>query len=508
MLGNNPLEVLLIKNGGTDEIEDLSNTNLQYICADAWEIPALQNSFPNAVVNSYCSFAPGGNNNAITGTVRMDSDNNGCSAADIALHNFKLNVSGTAQNGALFTNSNGGYTQYAGTETVTITPYFENPAYFNATPAQITQTFTGTGNVVNTDFCITPNGVHPDLEISILPLIDARPGFEAVYQIVVHNKGNQIHSGAISFLFDETVLDYVTGSPVPPATTSGNVSWNFTGLMPTESYTVLVMLSVNSPVESPAVNINDILTFTANIATTGTDETPADNIAVLNQVVIGSFDPNDKQVAEGATITPEQVGGYLHYIIRFQNSGTAEAINVVVKDMLAENLDWSTFQPISASHQYRATLNSNRAEFFFEGINLPAEEDDEPASHGFISFKIKPEAGAALGDVFENTAEIYFDYNAPIVTNTVETTVALLSNVDFDFNRYITAYPNPAKDIITLSVQQDINVNEINIYNMQGQLVLTTTGSLTVNTASLATGNYILQAVTDKGVTAQEIVKM
>ncbi len=59
----------------------------------------------------------------------------------------------------------------------------------------------------------------------------------------------------------------------------------------------------------------------------------------MNQTVVNSFDPNDKTCLEGATIPPSAVGKYVHYMIRFENKGTAEAQNVVVKDMIdTENL--------------------------------------------------------------------------------------------------------------------------------------------------------------------------
>ena len=98
------------------------------------------------------------------------------------------------------------------------------------------------------------------------------------------------------------------------------------------------------------MNIGDILNFTATISPVSGDETVADNSFILNEVVRGSFDPNDKTCLEGDTMTPEQVGKYLHYLIRFQNSGTAAAENIVVKDIIdTEKYDVNSLELVSSS---------------------------------------------------------------------------------------------------------------------------------------------------------------
>ena len=48
-------------------------------------------------------------------------------------------------------------------------------------------------------------------------------------------------------------------------------------------------------------------------------------------------------------------------------------------------------------------------------------ENNEPESHGYILYKIKPIEGIEIGDIVINDAFIFFDYNQPIHTNTVST---------------------------------------------------------------------------------------
>src|SRR5690606_17379263 len=98
-------------------------------------------------------------------------------------------------------------------------------------------------------------------------------------------------------------------------------------------------------------------------------------------------------------------------IVRFQNTGTASAINVRILDTLHPKLDWNTLVPITASHDYYVhTFNGNQVEFIFEDINLPHEAENEPESHGFIAYKIKPKIDVQVGDIISGDARIYFDF--------------------------------------------------------------------------------------------------
>jgi uncharacterized repeat protein (TIGR01451 family) len=111
----------------------------------------------------------------------------------------------------------------------------------------------------------------------------------------------------------------------------------------------------------------------------------------------------------------------LEYKIRFQNMGTAEAVNIVVVDTLSQHLDLTTFQMMSASHTYKLKferVNGRQVAFWiFTDINLPAKSINEPASHGYIKFKIKHLPTIAEGTIIKNFADIYFDFNEPVRTN-------------------------------------------------------------------------------------------
>lgn len=147
-----------------------------------------------------------------------------------------------------------------------------------------------------------------------------------------------------------------------------------------------------------------------------------------SDVVPCSFDPNDKQVSPAGVGAHGRVPldtEYLYYNVRFQNTGTDTAYTVEIRDVLDGSLDANTLQVLGTSHELTAMeRNTNgMVSFRFDNILLPDSNINEPASHGFIRFRIRPQAGPANGTMVHNTAAIYFDINDPVITNTTITTL-------------------------------------------------------------------------------------
>ncbi|MEM7161910.1 MAG: T9SS type A sorting domain-containing protein [Bacteroidota bacterium] len=143
--------------------------------------------------------------------------------------------------------------------------------------------------------------------------------------------------------------------------------------------------------------------------------------------IVCAYDPNDKQVfpiGEYEThVIPNDTT--LEYFIRFQNTGNFPAQNIWVRDTLDPNLDLTTFSFKAASHNVNTILypESRMLEFYFPDIMLADSVNNEPESHGFVSFTIKPKEELMEATLIKNKAEIYFDFNAPIVTNEVFNTI-------------------------------------------------------------------------------------
>ncbi|MGK4568463.1 DUF7619 domain-containing protein [Flavobacterium sp. 3HN19-14] len=484
--------------------------NLQYICADENEIFDFQEYVDdynvNINLNSYCTFEPGGSIYTIQGNVRYDQDNIGCTELTPNAGRIKFLTNG-AITSVVTSDASSSYIIPVQSGNYTIIPNLEHPEYFTVSPSSVTVDFPATTSPSINDFCIAPAGVYPDLEIVLIPVTNARPGFNAKYKIIYKNNGTQVDSGTVNLNFDSSVFDFVSASPSITTQDDYNLVWNYTDLKPFESREILVTMHLNSPNDTPAVVGGELLYYTAYISSPETDYTQNDNISTLYQTVVNSLDPNDKTCVEGKNLPPELAGTYVHYVIRFENTGTANAQNVVVKDIIdTSQFSVGTLVPLDGSHPFTTRItDTNRVEFIFENINLPF---DDANNDGYVAFKIKTLPTLAAGTTFSNTASIYFDYNAPIMTNTASTILQLLGTDDFGFDNYFTIYPNPANDMLNVKSNKNINPTSFSVYNMLGQLVLAIPQlTETIDISGLKTGNYFIKINTEKGNTTTRFIK-
>jgi uncharacterized repeat protein (TIGR01451 family) len=482
--------------GGYSNFYFNNNPILLYICADEGEMTDLQTQvdqlgYVNCQVNSYCSFSPGGVFYTIQGTTKLDANTNGCDASDLGYANLKYNITNGTSTGSVVSDTSGNYSLSVTSGSHTVTPALENPTYFTVSPANVLVDFPATATPFTQNFCITPNGVHPDIEITLIPLDTPRPGFNVHYKMVYKNKGNQIANGQVALAFQDDVMDLVSANPSTSSQALNSLVWDYTNLQPFESRSVDFIMNLNTPLETPPLNGNDIITFIASITPTVNDQTVADNQFVLPQTVLNSFDPNDKTCLEGRSITPAMVGKYLHYKIRFENTGNAAAQNIVVKDIIDTSMfDINSLQITNASHPCVAKISdNNKVEFIFENINLPF---DDANNDGYVVFKIKTKPTVALNDVLKNQANIYFDYNFPVITNEEQTVVAnALSNQQYDLLD-LKVYPNPVKN--TLKIQNNEAIQKAEIFDTNGRLLQSTPViDNQMNLNNLATGIYFVK---------------
>ncbi|MFC0777246.1 T9SS type A sorting domain-containing protein [Flavobacterium sp. HJSW_4] len=514
---DNPLlKTVFLKNGSIETDLDFSNNpKLEYICADDDQLMSIQNilkqeGYSEYNVNSYCTFEPGGERYSIQGTNRNDLNNNGCDALDIPASFLKFKIENGVKSGNFISNETGKYDVKVPAGNYKVIPVLENPSYFAISPTEIQADFPAVSSPKVQDFCIKAVGIHNDLEVMILPIWPSRPGFVARYKIIYKNKGNTAQSGTVTFEFNDSVLDLMSSNPLVSTTASNKMSWNFANLKPFESREIDLNLHVNSPTETPAINNGDILSYTASITSSETDELPLDNTFVYNETVLGSLDPNNKTCLEGSVIKPQLIGEYVHYLIRFENTGTYNAENVVVKDVIdASKFDVSTLVPTSASHSYTTKISDgNKVEFIFKKIDLPF---DDANNDGYIAFKIKTLPTLVVGDSFENEANIYFDYNFPILTNKETSTFKTLATQDFEFSSYFYAYPNPTQNVLNVLSKDSVKMQTITVYNLLGQVILTIPNAQDISKVDISkfqSGNYILQVKTEVGNSAIKFIKI
>lgn len=233
-------------------------------------------------------------------------------------------------------------------------------------------------------------------------------------------------------------------------------------------------------------------------------------VSIDCQQNIGSWDPNDKRVypiGYGANHAIYATTD-LEYHIRFQNTGTDTAFKVVIMDTLSTHLDPTSIVLGASSHPYHWELKAGGILVVtFDQIMLPDSNVNEPASHGFVKFKIKQRPNNPLNTVINNTAAIYFDWNAPVITNTVFNTVdedfiVAVKKIDKKSNLIIQAYPNPFDNQTTIKVTGanyeqlairvvDVAGREVQVESVERQ------SSITIHRRGMDTGVYFFQILAD-----------
>lgn len=231
-----------------------------------------------------------------------------------------------------------------------------------------------------------------------------------------------------------------------------------------------------------------------------------DHIAVDCRANQGAFDPNDKRAFPAGygpehAITPETT---LEYLIRFQNTGTDTAFTVLVHDTLSQFLDPTTIEMGAASHDFEWKLTDRLLVFHFADIMLPDSTVNEPASHGFVQFKIKPYTDTPLKTVIPNEAAIYFDFNEAILTPKIFHTldrdfivipnISSTSEVELPKFRF---YPSPIREEAILELEdQQLNSGEFRLSNAWGQVIIQDTfigQQYQFHRRNLSTGIYFFQ---------------
>lgn len=435
----------------------------------------------------------------------VDENNNGIKEEDEILFNsgsfvYEINDSGET----IYGNSgNGNFTIFEPNPDNNYHFSFEVneafSAYFssNTTYSDITAP-TGSGTSTYY-FPITITQPYADVSVTLFANSQPRPGFTFTNTIAIKNNSyTTAPFGNISFTKDNDVT-IISVSEISIVSTAEGFDYSYSDLTPFETRYVNVTMQVPT---IPTVNLGDILTNSVSIEAIENEVNLANNISTLSQIVIGSYDPNDKNESHGGKIVFADftADDYLYYTIRFENTGTAAAEFIRIEDTLENSLDETTFEMLNASHQYNVRRTDNQLVWNFLDIDLPPTIEDAELSQGFIHFKIKPKPGFALGDVIENMAEIYFDYNPPIITNTIETEfVENLSVADFSVST-VVLYPNPVKDSFQIKLNGNDSIQRISIFDMVGKRIYykenLNLNSTSVDVNNFNRGIYLVEVIT------------
>ena len=265
--GNNNLTYINLKNGNSHRLYNSPASNfgglpgLLNVCVDDISNTTLtdriiQDVGHNVNFTEYCSFSPA-LSNQITGNIKYDINNDGCTNTTINIANLLITSTDGSNSFGTISESDGSYLIYTGEGDYTTSVNLSTlPSYFSINQNAQVSNFTSFGNTDVKDFCISSNETINDLNISIAPTSEARPGFDASYVITYNNVGTTQLSGEVTITFDDSKLNFLTAAPSVTSQTSNSLTFNYTNLNPFESKSINVNFNVFAP---PTVNINEEL---------------------------------------------------------------------------------------------------------------------------------------------------------------------------------------------------------------------------------------------------------
>jgi uncharacterized repeat protein (TIGR01451 family) len=327
-------------------------------------------------------------------------------------------------------------------------------------------------NAYGNNFADTVTSHCSELTLSMgTPLL--RRCFKNTYVVSFHNKGAlSVANASITVDFDPEIIPLTSTLP-----------WTVTGTQYTFSVGTLVpgqsgIIYITDSVSCSSIN-GTVKCITATITIDSTECDTVNNIVHDCHTIVGSCDPNNKEVAiEDSTIAFDSSNvisatDALSYQIHFQNTGTDTAFTVIVRDTLSSYLDPLTVVPGAASYPYTFRIyGQGILEWTFNNILLPDSNTNEVASHGFLKFTIEQISGNAEGTAINNMAGIWFDYNQAVNTNQAESYIPLaLSAVTTktEVSTIVLVYPNPTRN--SFLIKSEISIGTFSIYNSIGEMI-------------------------------------
>ena len=354
---------------------------------------------------------------SITGNIFYDINQNGINdATDIPIPNFSYQV---------FPANFTGYSNYNGsinynTQTVDTIDYTVSSSRigWSATTTNPYQfSLDTTNNTMDTlSFGFYPDSVIQDVDFGITNNFTQCVANTLIW-ININNIGTDTVNGTYTFNIPPE-LEFVSSSQNYDSIVNSILYFSFDSLNLFETITFPIELQ---PITQGIINSGDTLIYSGQLdlyssgaifVSTYTD--------TIESIVICSYDPNIKLSFPNGNGSSEiiQPTDSLEYIIHFQNTGNSAAINITITDTLSSKLNLSSFKHLSSSHQPTISVDSNRViTFQFDNIMLPDSNSNELLSHGFIKFQVNLIDSLLPHDSITNSANIYFDYNPPIITN-------------------------------------------------------------------------------------------
>jgi uncharacterized repeat protein (TIGR01451 family) len=434
----------------------------------------------------------------VKGIVFADKNNN-CirEANEPALPDFKVRVANSPQFST--TNSNGEYaiSLPAGSHTINFSSNKQVKINCDSTA---TISISTPGSIINqTAKAAKPNCSFPDLRVVGFTTA-LRKGFDVTYQVSVQNVGIE---NSVPTLLTSTIPSGIQMTSAEPAwidrvsAIGGDemISWMLPVLAPGEIYSIVLNNYVGL-----SIPLGTTVNIISSASVSGQECSEANNTYNDFQEIVGAFDPNDliawpHGVGEQRFVKREES---ITYRIRFQNVGNYSARDVYISDELPEGLDPQSIREILSSHQHTYTVEGRKLKVQYRNIELPDSASNMEGSNGFFEFKIDFLINAPAGTVARNQASIVFDFNEPIITNSVMHTLAVAASENPD---EVIIYPNPTRtDIFIINpFEGDVTLRLISLSGSITERKLSKASILHIPSAEFNRGFYLIELIDEFG---------
>lgn len=442
----------------------------------------------------------------VSGKVYVDANSN-CvfDAGDTEVPNMMLQISAAGTPTLLTpTDQNGDYQFLVPTGynyTVELIPF---QAFSFACPASGIISNITSIPTIGRDFALT---IVPGIDLAVTGYnTSITPGQNMIVTIIGRNNMATPVTGTVALVFDSSVLSYNTATPPPNAINGDTLFWDTDTL---SFFHFLFDASVEFQVIPGSLNPGDSVCFYYRIDPFAGDIDLSNNeLYRCRPAMAFPFDPNDKEVDKPEAI---QAGEELIYRIRFQNTGTAPAINVSILDTLSGHLVRSSLRVLQSSHPMDFHITPQGIlKFIFNNIMLPDSNSNEPGSHGHIIFSIKAKSNLFAGSVITNRAGIIFDTQDAVITNSTYNFIPQPTgmNQPVIVKHGAAFFPSPVSDILNIRFDDDMRFS-LQIKNTEGRICYSTQSegqSFSIPVNMLSNGIYTITVTTEKFSVTEKIV--
>ncbi len=403
-------------------------------------------------------------------------------------------------------------------------------------------------------------GVYPNQPISEMRSFmyssNARCNTAVPFDLLTKNWGTTNTKGILWFKADANISSFSFIDEPDTLIEPNQYGWFFEDLMPSEYLTKHLKVGIPSIGQ---VEVGQDLAFESFAEFTDTNGQQFSTSVFNYQTPVRcSYDPNDKLVNPNRQCNHILTDENLTYTIRFQNTGNDVAFKVSITDKIDANLDLNTFSLINSSHidsLQTSITDDGTITFEFNNINLPDSTTSLEGSNGYVMYSIQPKTGLPENTVIKNTSAIYFDFNPPIITNTVESILVnelpntswcrdmnnnglgnpnemiesceqpegyvtdcsdlndLVSVEEESINHLFNIYPNPTNGIFKIHVADaTFKQATLSLFNAQGQQVVQPVNlkqnQHRLNYPDLVNGVYYLTIQTDDLIFRKKLMEM